>query len=453
MTKTIKAKKTPLKKFSVVELFCGCGGFSHGFHRTQKFDIICGVDVKKQALETFRKNHLDGAGTPPSIIEGDIREIEISDIQNILKKRGIEPDGLDCLIGGPPCQGFSQLRRSNERKQNKIVRFRGYDRLDQDPRNDLVLRFLEIAATLLPKIIIIENVPQMMRHVHDGVDGGLPILIKSLLEELEYEVEDDILNAADFGVPQIRQRALIIASRVGKLKFPKPTHAEIISGATKDKSPWVTVSEALSDLPSPPIGTIDTLGNGPLTLYKNSGSKYSKKIKSSKNFPYNHIARTYNERVIAISRNMRAGETWDEASERMRIQFEKKLLAEKTDKETTEQCRKRLIDSGDICEAFYKKYYWSAYTRLNPAQPALTITANANFLGSGRFTHPYEDRGITMREAARLQSFHDDFTLITSIDGRDLTTNPGIGLDMIGEAVPPLLSEAIANEALKLLNK
>jgi DNA (cytosine-5)-methyltransferase 1 len=252
-------------------------------------------------------------------------------------------------------------------------------------------------------------------------------------------------------VPQVRQRALIIASRVGKIKFPSSTHAESDTSPLAAKLPWVTVAEALSDLPEPPLGTIDKLGNGPLGLYKDSGSKYSKKLRSRHNFPYNHVTRNYGESVLSIIKNMRIGETWDEASERMRIKFEKKLLTEKTEFETVEQCRKRLIDSGDICEAFYKKYYWSAYTRLDPNSPALTITANANFLGSGRFTHPERDRGITMREAARLQSFHDDFTFITSANGCDLTTNIGIGLDMIGEAVPPLLAEAIATEAISTL--
>jgi site-specific DNA-cytosine methylase len=94
--------------------------------------------------------------------------------------------------------------------------------------------------------------------------------------------------------------------------------------------------------------------------------------------------------------------------------------------------------------AFYRDYYWSAYTRLAWDRPALTITANANFLGSGRFTHPSADRGITMREAARLQSFDDDFRFITSDAGPDSTCKIGIGLDMIGEAVPPLLARAFA---------
>ena len=109
-----------------------------------------------------------------------------------------------------------------------------------------------------------------------------------------------------------------------------------------------------------------------------------------------------------------------------------------------ELARNQLEESGSINPVFYRDYYWSAYTRLAWDAPALTITANANFLGSGRFTHPTEMRGITMREAARLQSFDDDFRFVTSMTDDNDTTRVGVGMDMIGEAVPPNLSQAIA---------
>lgn len=109
-----------------------------------------------------------------------------------------------------------------------------------------------------------------------------------------------------------------------------------------------------------------------------------------------------------------------------------------------ELARIKLQRSGAINPVFFKDYYWSAYTRLAWNSPALTITANANFLGSAGFSHPTELRGITMREAARLQSFDDDFRFVTSTSDDMDTARIGIGMDMIGEAVPPLLSMAIA---------
>jgi site-specific DNA-cytosine methylase len=90
-----------------------------------------------------------------------------------------------------------------------------------------------------------------------------------------------------------------------------------------------------------------------------------------------------------------------------------------------------LVKQGAINRKFFNRYYWSAYTRLAWNRPALTITANANFLGSGRFTHPVQHRGITMREAARLQSFEDDFKFVTSATDDSETDATGIGLDMI----------------------
>jgi DNA (cytosine-5)-methyltransferase 1 len=115
--------------------------------------------------------------------------------------------------------------------------------------------------------------------------------------------------------------------------------------------------------------------------------------------------------------------------------------------------RQRLVSEGKIIPTFYKRYYWSAYTRLRWDEPALTITANANFLGSGRFTHPERDRGITMREAARLQSFDDAFTFHTSNRAERRTEKIGIGLDMIGEAVPPLMGQAIGRSIAARLDQ
>lgn len=127
-------------QFTVAELFCGCGGFSHG-------------------------------GFSPFALQDDIRTVTDSSIINALRSKGV--DNLDCFLGGPPCQGFSQMRRTGARQGSKIVRFGGYNKLDQDPRNDLVLRFLEVAAAPNPKVIVIENVPQFLSHYHDGKRGRL----------------------------------------------------------------------------------------------------------------------------------------------------------------------------------------------------------------------------------------------------------------------------------------
>ena len=435
-------------RYTVAELFCGCGGFSHGFHLNGKFDVVFGNDVKGPALATFRANHKTPRGAP-IVINRDIRSVSIDEIERALSERDVGKGELDCLIGGPPCQGFSQMRRSEEREASGIVKFSGYDRLAHDPRNDLVLRFLEIAHALQPKVIVIENVPQMLRHHYNGSLGGLTDTILSMLrDEMGYSVDIDILNSANYGVPQLRERLIILASRLTKASLPPETHEEVPQSSEKHR--WVNVEDAIADLPTPPL-SLDEYGGGSLDLYNKSASAYAKALHSDYSFPHNHVRLLYSPRILGIITEMRPGYTWDDESARMRNVYHGLVEAERRPHESSDATRKRLIRDGRINVAFFKDYYWSAYTRLDWARPALTITANANFLGSGRFTHPLEDRGITMREAARLQSFEDDYKFITSEDNLLETTRIGVGMDMIGEAVPPLLGKAIADHIVHLL--
>lgn len=434
------------KNYTVAELFCGCGGLSHGFARTGRFDIVLGNDLKEAALNTFQRNHVGSRGAP-EIIREDIRKVETSRIKELLRKKGVGDGELDVLLGGPPCQGFSQMRRGVEVRGSKIVGFTGYSRHSEDPRNDLVLRYLELVNELRPKFLVIENVPQLLWHSHKGKAGGLAEVINDTLYAMGYEVDVRVVNAADYGVPQLRERAVFIASRVATPVFPDPTHSREGTGGLK---PWVTVSDAISDLPEPTLET-DSLGDTSTGMYSGRATNYAKEMRSKDRFPFNHVARTYSSRILDIIKLMKPGATWDDESARMQKKYESLIEKEKRAGESRSAAFKRLVKAGKINEAFYRKYYWSAYTRLAWDKPALTITANANFLGSGRFTHPEANRGITMREAARLQSFDDDFTFYTSPTGAD-TDNVGVGLDMIGEAVPPLLAKAVAGKIAEVLD-
>jgi DNA (cytosine-5)-methyltransferase 1 len=433
------------KRYSLAEFFCGCGGTSRGFTRSGRFNVAFGNDVKNEALRTFEYNHAHD-NVVPATVRQDIRLLSVETIRSALEDRGIGKGDLDCMIGGPPCQGFSQLRRNEHRDEGKIVKFSGYSQLAHDPRNDLVLRYLEVAEALRPKFIVIENVPQMLNHGFDGRLGRLSELVIQMLErDLGYSVAVDVVNCADFGVPQLRERAVFIASSVGAASFPKPTHADPSNSVLLDsgRKPWVSVREAIGDLPSPTFHE-DGLGGDDLSQYVGKPSAYSSEMRSKTSFPYNHITREYKRSVLQIIENMRPGQTWDAESARMQAKYARAIARyEKRHNVSSERARRDLILSGDINPVFYREYYWSAYTRLAWDAPALTITANANFLGSGRFSHPSELRGITMREAARLQSFDDDFRLITSMNSED-GARIGVGMDMIGEAVPPHLSRAIA---------
>lgn len=441
-------------KYTVAEFFSGCGGFSRGFARTGRFSTVFANDIKPEALKTFEVNHAEN-GVKPVVLQQDIRTLSLDEVENHLQSRGVAKESLDCLIGGPPCQGFSQLRRTEERDKGQIVKFRGYDKLSMDPRNDLVLRFLEVAERLKPKFILIENVPQMLNHGFEGRLGHLSETVVEILErDLGYKVSIAVLTAADYGVPQLRERAFFVASSCGAWAFPEATHGDPRSANfnASNRSPWVTVQDAIFDLP-PPKSNESTTVELPTKWATCDRSQYANSMGRGDAFPHNHVTRTYSESVLRIIKEMRPGETWDAASLRLQHRYQRAISKYALTHGVAEaKARKNMVAEGKINEAFYKKYYWSAYSRLAWDAPSLTITANANFLGSGRFTHPDQQRGITVREAARLQSFDDDFKFITSADDITNTGKIGVAMDMIGEAVPPVLAKAIASSIARLLD-
>lgn len=292
------------------------------------------------------------------------------------------------------------MRRTKARQGSELVRFGGYNKLDQDPRNDLVLRFLEVAAALKPKVIVIENVPQFLSHYHDGNKGGIAQQVEEILGQMGYEAVCGIVNAADYGVPQLRLRAVIMASRIGRITLPVQTHCDPELLTNRKGHPWVTVQEALDDLPTDPQLHESLAGQRDAYIAAPQNA-FAKLMRTSKTFPYNHITRNYQSQVISIIQEMREGETWDEASNRMCKKYDKLVVKEVEQGKSVAKAKKYLEKKGKLIPAFYKRYYWSAYTRLAWDRPALTITADANFLGSGRFTHPEYDRGITMRPSVQ----------------------------------------------------
>jgi DNA (cytosine-5)-methyltransferase 1 len=288
----------------------------------------------------------------------------------------------------------------------------------------------------------------MLNHGFQGRLGHLSETVIDILQkDLGYSVAVKVLLAADYGVPQLRERAIFIARANGTASFPEPTHIDptLIKDGVTNRKPWVTVKEAIGDLPAH-IRIGDRLGGSPISSYLPNASDYALDMQSQCCFPSGHVTREYRKSVLELISNMKPGETWDNGSARMRKHYQKKIKQLAKEANIPEDvARSQLVLAGKINETFYKDYYWSAYTRLAWDAPALTITANANFLGSGRFTHPDEMRGITVREAARLQSFDDDFQFVTS-DNSDADDEKriGVAMDMIGEAVPPKLAQALA---------
>lgn len=314
-----------MTRYRVADLFSGAGGLSLGFKRAG-FDIVFAADNDRESLETYIHNFGPHA-YPLDMTKGSPRAIA----KQIRETAG----DIDVLIGGPPCQGFSIQRRGS---------------LD-DPRNHLLLRHVQVGLALNVKTLLIENVPTIL-----GTRGA-PQLNQalSLLAEASYMVASAVLQAADYGVPQLRRRAFVVAFRQdlpGHFQFPEPVASPIS---------YTTVRQALHGLPELPAD------HSPHPVV------------------HNHQRRKISEI------NLRRLSYVPEGGGRLDIPEELRL-----------PCHRK--DNGHRHLDVYGRMIWD--------KPAPTITAMFDNFTRGRFAHPSETRNITNREGARLQSFPDDFVFI-----------------------------------------
>jgi DNA (cytosine-5)-methyltransferase 1 len=359
--------------YSVVDLFAGCGGLSRG--------------LAPHSAGAFAANIAGRNGSPASVFTGDIMVLvnDPAKLRTQLEKFGLAiPGSLDLLAGGPPCQGFSRngVRRYEESGQ------RFYDL----PINHLYKAFLKVLELTMPRVVLIENVREFLR----AGGGKFRDDLFTRLEELGYKAEAFIVCAADYGVPQMRYRMIVLAYRDGcVVQFPQ---------ASRASAEYRTVLDAIADLP--PAAYLDKKA---MLRYSEHGqvSEYAQSLRSKSGWVANHYGRVLSERNAHRLRAVGTGRMRDVAA----------------DLQT-------------------KSFYGGAYGRLSWNEPSLTITTWVYHVGSGRFGHPSEDRGITMREAARLQSFDDDFVFPPLI-------NPVSR--MIGNAVPPMLAKAFGLEIAQAL--
>ena len=404
-------------RYSVFDAFCGCGGLSYGLSMTGRFRTLLGNDIKPEATETFQYNHEITEGSRPGVIVGQIENLSPKDVQSILdEKTGMSKHQLDCLIGGPPCEGFSQNRtilRSGSRTHKLI----------DDPRNHLFRWFVGLAAALRPKVVLIENVPDLVRHK----DGETRQDIISALDEAGYRTVVRVLNAADYGVPQLRRRAFFLCQRkedFGRtefgIEFPSQTHSayplqhpsllEDRDWLPGDSGYWVSVREAIGDLPT---ATEDDEYDHSKVPYPDCRlTQFRSLMRTSGEVPYNHIARKLGKGGLLRLQALQQGQICAELPDNLRP----------------------------------KAHYHYSYSRLSWSEPARTITKFAYHVGSGQFGHPVEDRAITMREAARLQSFPDSFVFRGTTEIRKLSA-------LIGSAVPPLLARCLGQKIAQYLDR
>lgn len=344
----------PNKEYDFVDFFCGAGGMSYGFHQmaelTGRLRWAGAVDIDKHAIDTYARNY----GNRPSNV--NLGEADIEEIRAALDlKEGNEL----ILIGCAPCQGFSSHRKKDHR--------------GPDSRNTLVGRFAEIAVQLQPKMIIMENVPDLLakKHWHHFQ------AFKDTVESAGYHIAVKILGMADYGAPQARFRTVLIAARDFIPTLPEPVFAP---------SQYRTVRDAIGDLPSLEAGQKDS--HDPM-----------------------HITSKHRKETIDILRQVPKD-------------------GGNRPKGVGPQCLDKVAGFSDV------------YGRLAWDKTAVTITARCRTPSCGRFAHPEQNRGLSVREAALLQGFPTEFYFEGPFDDK---------YKQVGNAVSPIFSTALAGHILTML--
>lgn len=373
-----------MKKIKAIDLFSGCGGVSIGLMQAG-FHVVSAVEIDKDAVAAYKSYPLLNS---VNVLQDDI--CKLSGLE-ILQAGGIDPNELYLLAGCPPCQKFSMQNRINNSDETKI-----------DEVKKLLMQYLRIIEELYPPFILMENVPG----IRSSFEGRI---LNEFIDRLQnnrgdnkkrYFVKSNVVNAADYGVPQARKRFVLHAIRYDLYEvlsakgiswdLPQRTHSK--NG--QDGLPkWVTVRTAFEGLPA-----------------ISAGQRYSDdKIK-------NHDCANLSSVNIRRMQIIRAnGGT--------RTSLPPDLVL---------NCHKEYSGHTDV------------YGIMNPDEPSPTITGGCLSYSKGRFGHPFEDRAISAREAARLQTFPDDY-----IFGESLTKTAL----QIGNAVPIRLVKASAKEILSVISK
>ncbi|POT24798.1 cytosine methyltransferase [Citrobacter freundii] len=344
-----------MSKLSAIDLFSGGGGLSQGLVQAG-YDVVAAVELDSNAVSTYEQNH-----PATKLITHDIRLVSANSLKSILDGRE-----LDLLAACPPCQGFSSLTRANK---------------FEDPRNSLIMEVGRIIRELKPKTIMIENVPGLKTRGKGYLNAFLEIL-----DQEGYKYSYKVLQVADYGVPQFRKRFVLLAGLGFDIPIPEQTHS---GKASDEKLPWLTVKDAISDMPESVELPHSVIFGGPESL----------------NW---HITRSISEITKKRLEIIKPGGSRFDLPDDLRP-----------------NCHKGK-NSG----------YSNVYGRMSWDKPSPTITSGCTTLSKGRFGHPEKLRTISIREAALLQTFpaHYKFSA-SSIDSI---------CRIIGNALPCKFAEVMA---------
>lgn len=363
-------KSSIMSKLTAIDLFAGAGGFSLAAHQSG-FDLLAAVEFDQHAANTYQHNLVDRLKAKTNVYATDINLI---DIDAFMSELGIQSGELDLLLGGPPCQGFSTHR----------IKGSGED----DPRNKLLLKYFDFVEKLMPKAFLVENVPGLLWKRHEQYLNKF----LELAENHHYKVITGaplVINARDYGVPQNRRRAFILAVRedvsTEHLVWPpKPTHIKPDFDKPLPENVWVSASTVFEQ---PPKKVFDKLLPRMQKVLGWNKERAENAIKSLKFGAPLDVDDWCN-------RNM-------EHKAYMIEKFNHTKLMGSRD-ELDEEFRLKCHDNG------YSGHK-DVYGRMFFHTPSNTITTGCHNPSKGRFLHPWENHGITLRHAARLQTFPDDF--------------------------------------------
>lgn len=388
----------------VLDLFSGAGGLALGFAHSG-YEIVGGIDFSEAAIEAFEANVPNGRGL--------VRDLKVSDFSDILEFVG--PSGVDVVVGGPSCQGFSTsggLSRASGRDEN-------------DPRNRLFLNYLNLVNELRPSWVVFENVPGLLLYNQ----GRVALDIVRAFREIGYTVAPMILLAADFGVPQLRRRLIFVGNRTGSdIAFPAATHGNPdlwrsyslpfshlsrIGHGDSVALPHVSFDEACGDLPVLDEG--GTLDHAPYA--SEPQNDFQRLMRKASTTVRQHAAAELAHLDRMAARLLKPGENWRNMPTELLPPRFKKI---------------RPYDATTLLR------------RLKEDAPAYTITTKFNEGTTGAFIHPSQPRTLSIREAARLQTFPDDFIFAGSFGQMRL---------QIGNAVPPILAQAVAEAIRPLVDR
>ncbi len=377
---------------TALDLFAGAGGMTLGF-KNAGISSVGAIEIDRFAAETFRYNFPD-----IPLYRRDIYSFKDAEIRELFS-------GVDIVAGGPPCQGFSVAGPS----QYGII----------DKRNSLIMEFFRFVKALLPRYCVMENVKGILNGKMNSAQKALETYMQKM-QKIGYDSTVFVLQAADFGVPQYRERVVVLSALKGNV-LPRQ-----IIGDFAGESKWVKVGDVFGDLPDVAAGEGE---NGVVPYKGKAATAYQRYIRRGSKGVTNHVAMKHTPRLIARFAQIPQGGS---------------LL------DVPDGYGQRIRNGRELD---VRQRFKTNNQRLDPARVSYIVTASFQ----STFVHPYLNRNLTAREGARLQSFPDSFffcgprTLMSKALLIKEHRDDEIGLsqyNQIGNAVPPRMAAAIAKALL-----